>query len=95
MIPVQRLHDFPQPLMTVVLLVPHVLVIAHFARFIQRQRNQGVYFLWDGCRLRGVFLLKFEYDLVRLGGYNLGLDGARLGHNLWNSCLTSVMDVWR
>lgn len=66
MIPIQRFHDLAQSLMTVVLLIPHVLVIFHFPLLIEGQGDKAVNRLRVMHESWCVFLFHLECEL-RIG----------------------------
>ena len=63
LISVQRLHDLAQALMTVVLVVPHVLMVFHLPGLIQSQRHKAVDRLREMNYPWGILLLHFENEL--------------------------------
>lgn len=63
MIPIQRLHDLAQSLMTVVLLIPHILVIFHFPLLIEGQCDKAVDRLRVMKESWRVFLFHLEREL--------------------------------
>ena len=81
MISVQRLQYLPQPLMAIVLLVPHILVILDFSVLIQRQRDEAVDGFARVQHTRGVFLLLLVDDLRGRGFDDLGHEGFGGGHD--------------
>ena len=100
MIPVQRLHHFPQPLMAIILLIPHILMILHLPLFIQRQTHKTVYRFGEMRDARGVFLFHFEDDFIcgvlggGGGGDDFGGEGAGGGHDFGYACVEGRRSVW-
>jgi len=83
MIPVQRFHHLPQPLVAVILVIPHILVVFDLALLIERQSHKTIYRLCEMHEPRCVFLFHFEDDLVWVGGGvgdDFGGEGAGGGH---------------
>jgi len=66
MITIQRLHDLAQPLVRVILLIPHILVILDLALIIQRQSNERVDRFRSTEDLWRVRLLQLEDDVIGL-----------------------------
>lgn len=65
-IAVQRLHDFTQTLMRVILLVPHILVILDLSLFIKSQGDERIGSFCEMKELWCVCLLKLEDDAIGL-----------------------------
>jgi len=64
MITIQILDQLAKALMTVVLVVPHVLVIAYLAVLVEAETDQTVDGLGRVREFGGVFLTEFEDDFV-------------------------------
>lgn len=81
MIPIHLLHPVTHPLMTIILLVPHILMILHlpplFPLRLQTQRDQRIHRLprWQAPRRILLFLL--INDLRRGSAQDLRREGAR------------------
>lgn len=61
----QRLEELAQPFVTIILFVPHVLVISHFALVVQPERYQTVYGFGLADPLWRVLVLHLPYDFRR------------------------------
>lgn len=87
MIPIQSLHNLAQTLMTVVLLIPHVLMIFHLLLLIERQRHKTVDRFREMHESWCVFLFHLERNL-RVGvGDNLRGEGFGGCHDFWYACV--------
>lgn len=80
MIPVQRLHYLPQPLMAVIFVVPHILVILNSLVLVQSQAHEAIDWFGKVQQAWGVFLPQLEDELGGCVGDDFGRDGARGGH---------------
>lgn len=83
MIPIERLHNLPQSLMTIILLIPHILMVFYFPLLIQRQCHKAVDRLREVHHAWRVFLLHLEGKLGVGIGDNFCGECARGGHDFW------------
>lgn len=66
LIAVECLHDLPQSLMAVILMVPHILVVLHLSFIVKRQGYETVDGLREFRYFWGVLLLHLETKLFGL-----------------------------
>ena len=62
LIPIQRLHQLPQPFVAIILLIPHVLVIFHLPLPVECEGDEAVDGFGEGggCGFGGVVLAELE-----------------------------------
>jgi len=86
LISIQRLHDLAQPLMRVVLLIPHVLVILDLALIIEGQSNKRIDRFREAHDLWRIRLLHLKDDVIGLRLDDFGFEGFGLCEEFGDTC---------
>lgn len=84
LIAIQRLHHLTQAFVTVIIVVPHLLVVLHLFLVIERQTHETIYTFGEMDYPRRVLSLHLEHQELRFIRHDFCRNCFRRSKGCWN-----------